>query len=110
MVSNQEQALENIITLGIISPSLRELLKGEATTKILHLQRMSSIWGREYGSVNVKAFRALTVLNDSEIISLVDGAIFCRERQRLESFLPKLEEYFMYELFGVEMSLPRAHR
>ena len=93
-----------------MSPSLRGILKTRATTTILQLQRMSSIWGREYRPLNVKAFRALTVLNDSEIINLVDDAIFRRERPRLELFLPKLEEYIMYGLFGIRISLARAHR
>lgn len=102
MVSNQEQALENIITLGIINPSLREILRTEASTTILQLQRMSSAWSQEYGTVNVKAFRALTVLNDSEIYSFVDAASFCEDRTRRELFLPKLEEYLLYGLFGVK--------
>lgn len=51
---------------------------------------------QEYGSVGVKASRALTVLDDFRISDLADIAFSCGGLDEREISLSKLEKYFVY--------------
>lgn len=102
ITSNQEQALENIITLRTMEPYLRDILRTCAIPRIRQIQKASTIWSQDSRELNVKVLRALSVLNDSRVSHLVGVALsFGEDTANGLSLSSELMNYYMYAPFCI---------
>lgn len=102
ITSNQEQALENIITLRTMEPYLRDILRTCAIPRIRQIQKASTIWSQNSTELKVKVLRALSVPNDSRVSHLVGMALsFGEVTANGLSLSSELMDYYMYAPFCV---------